>query len=149
MHRVGCRCTSRSCDGSSGSGVVLGDRVAVDDQGDLPVREHGGTGEGGTVGDLGRQRAGHQLALAVGGADREGHALAVAAHDDRERGVLARRPAELLGGVDDRQRAVGEDEHLAAGDRADRVVVRAGRCARCDPAGSRTGGRRRARAARS
>ena len=49
--------------GSGGDGDV-DDGVAVDDQGDLPVREHGGARQGGAVGDLGGQRTGDELVLA-------------------------------------------------------------------------------------
>ena len=45
-----------------------------------------------------------------------------AAHDDRVLGVGRGVAAEALGGVDDRQHAVGEDEHAPAGDRAHGLV---------------------------
>ena len=48
---------------SGGDGDV-DDRIAVDDQGDLPVRQHRAAGQGGAVGDLGGQRAGDELVLA-------------------------------------------------------------------------------------
>src|SRR3954447_24342169 len=56
--------------GSGGDGDV-DDRVAVDDQGDLPVREDGRAGEGGTVGHLGGQGTGDQLVLADESRDGE------------------------------------------------------------------------------
>src|SRR5918912_1166657 len=64
--------------GSGGDGHC-DDGVAVDDEGDLAVRQHGGPGEGGAVGDLGRQRPRDELVLADQAGDREREALVAAA----------------------------------------------------------------------
>ena len=124
--------------------------VAVDDQGDLAVGQHGGAGERGVLGDLRRQRPRDELALA-----ERACVTVTAQRAGGGRGRSPRRPAsgggraaEPLGGVDDREHAVAHDQHAAAGDRADRVVGERGPCARCGRAGSRTGGRRPRRAAR-
>src|SRR3954467_4640535 len=65
---------------SGGNGDV-DDRIAVDDQGDLPVRHHRAAGQCGAIGDLGGQRAGDELVLADQASDGEREALGAAAHD--------------------------------------------------------------------
>ena len=83
--------------------------------------------QSGVLGDLGRQRAGDQLALAEQGSDGDREGAGGSADDHGVLGVGRRRAAVALGGVDDRHDAVAHDEHAAAGDRANRVVGQAHR----------------------
>ena len=70
--RAGGRCSGahggsflgQAATAAAGARRALAERVAVDDQGDLAVRQHGAAGGRGVLGHLGRQRAGDQLALA-------------------------------------------------------------------------------------
>ena len=78
---------------------------------------------GGAVGDLGRQRAGDELALADQLGDGEGEALVAAAHDDRvvgARGVAGppkRSEASTIGSTPSERTSIAP-----AGDRADGLV---------------------------
>src|SRR3954454_24795093 len=127
--------------GSQGSFRVLGsggdtgrpigaggvDGIAVDDQGDAAVGQHGAAGDGGTVGDVGRQRAGEQRALADQPGHGEGETAVLAADDDGVLGVDGRMAAQRRGAVEQRQDAVAQHEHALAGDRADGLVGEAQR----------------------
>src|SRR6185312_14313908 len=70
----------------SGAGGV--DGVAVDDQCDAAVGQHGPARDGGGAGDARRQRAGDQLALAHQPGDGEGQATVLAADDHGVLGAL-------------------------------------------------------------
>ena len=69
-----------------------------------------------------RQRAGHELALADEGRDRQRDAALLALHDDGELAVVGALVAEGGGGVVERQDGVADDEHALAGGRAHGVV---------------------------
>src|SRR5437763_1502894 len=88
---------------SSGGDGRRRNGVAVDDEGDLTVRQHGGAGQSGAVGHLGWERARDQLVLADEPRDGESEALVSTAHDHGVLGVGRRAAAVALGGVDDRQ----------------------------------------------
>ena len=77
---------------------------------------------GASVGDVGGQRAGDELALADERRDGQRDAALLAPHDDGELAVVGALVAERGGGVDERQHAVAEDEHALAGDGAHGVV---------------------------
>src|SRR3954470_20589098 len=87
--------------GRKGSGLGPADGVAVDDEGDLAVREHGAAGERGTVAELGRERPRDELALADERLDREREAALAAPDDDGEAGLGGRLVAERAGEVDE------------------------------------------------
>ena len=96
--------------------------VAVDEQGDLAVGEDGGAGHGRQLGEVGGQRAGHELALADERRDRQRDAALLALHDDGELAVVGALVAERGGGVVERQDGVADDEHALAGGGAHGVV---------------------------
>src|SRR4051812_11656728 len=98
------------------------DGVAVDDQGDAAVRQDGAAGDRGTTGDVRRQRAGDQLALADEVRDRQREAAVLAADDHGVPGVRGGRGAQRLRAVEDGQDAVAQDEHAPPGDRAQGLV---------------------------
>src|SRR3954452_16262301 len=113
------------CCGETGRAAAIPDRdrVAVDDQGDVAVGEHCAAGDRAAVADLGRQRARDQLALADQAVDGERDAVLRGAHDDSVGAVAEAFAPERVRGVDERERAVAQDEHALAGDGADRVLV--------------------------
>src|ERR671932_921176 len=71
--------------GDTGRAIGAGgvDGVAVDDEGDATVGQHGAARYRGAAGDVGRQRARDQLALADEAGDREREAAVPAPDDDR------------------------------------------------------------------
>src|SRR5918995_3422555 len=99
--------------GEGGSGRAgrraLAERVAVHDQGDGAVRQHRAAGERGALGDLGRQRAGHELVLADQARDRDDQARVGGADDHAVVGGRAGDAAQAGAPVDDRQHAVAHD----------------------------------------
>src|SRR5919199_188405 len=86
-----------------GAGGV--DGVAVDDEGDAAVGEDGTARHRGTVGDVRRQRAGDQLALADEAGDREREGAGLAPDDDGVVGVGGGGGAPRPGAVGHRQGA--------------------------------------------
>src|SRR5918997_1387173 len=68
--------------GGDTGGGALAERVAVDDEGDLAVGEHGAAGQRGVLGDLAGQRAGDELALAHQTRDAQHEPGVGRAHDD-------------------------------------------------------------------
>src|SRR5438093_10393486 len=98
--------------------ACLGQGVAVDDQGDVAVREDCPSGEGGLAGELGGKRSGHELALPDQADDGEREAAVGAADDDGMVCAVDARVAERLGEIEEGQHAVALDEHAPAGHRA-------------------------------
>ena len=131
----------RSGEGGGGDARrALAERVAVDDEGDLAVGQHGAAGQGGVLGHLGRQRAGDELVLAdeLGDGERRG-ASRRCGRSRRGRPRASPTRHRRAAAVDDRQHAVAHDEHPRAGDGAHACGRRAGRCARCGRSAPRTG----------
>src|SRR6478672_6006605 len=106
--------------GRAATGVGKG--IAVDDEGDLAVREDGAARQGARVADLGRQRAGDQLALADEPLEDEGEAAVRSARDDDIARVRRRWVAERLGKVDEGEHAVVQHERPPSDHRPHRLL---------------------------
>ena len=145
----GCSAQRSRCVAASGRGADEG--VAVDDQGDVAVGEHGAAGDGGA-----RRRAPAGSGRVTSSRWPTRWSTARARRARRPRTITAwvgvRQPApwpSAARGVDDRQHAVAHDEHAAAGRPSGSCGRRGAACARRGRAGWRTAASRARRAART
>ena len=148
ISRSSCRVCKfgRCCAGRAAGAAGLGQRVAVHDQADRPVREHRPARQAGLRSGLGRERSCHQLALADERSTTSARRRSAPRAMTTKRRLGRRLVPERLGQVDQREHAVRQHQHAPPGDRAHGLLGEVDACARPARAGSRTAPRRSRRA---